>query len=315
MCEECLACKPNFKNSEELLNFKNFEMGAAHRISRLTHAEYLATSRTISPWSAVPGWHLRNQCRDIMHVVYLGTCRDLLASNIKVLATYDQLPGSAQDPLDDRLRQLSLQMVKECREAGIQINRKTFTRANLGMDRGNQYVELGSTFKAADIKAMVFFFTKLMVAKADELPQPEGRLIAICNWNLQRALCIFDAGSLLLSRSDAAEASLCLQRHLLTWQILAHRLSFLKCFYVRPKHHGIQHLAERLQANQLNARTYQCFDDESYLGRLKKLLSKCHGATTSKRGLQRYLLNLGLRFEASRSMARLAAGPSRASPA
>ena len=44
------------------------------------HEDYIKLEPVLSPWSVVPGWHLGTAFHDPMHVLYLGTCRDLLAS-------------------------------------------------------------------------------------------------------------------------------------------------------------------------------------------------------------------------------------------
>ena len=294
----CCACKPGYKQSVEQLNFKQFTPGSAHEMTILTHDEYLATATHVSPWAQLSGWHLLNNYRDLMHVLFLGTCKDLLASNVKLLAVYNLLPGNPQEALDKRLRAFSEDMYHECKSAHLALRRRALTRANLSMDK-SQFVELGSVFKAAQIKCMVYFFTKRMLAVAGSIPH--GELVAMCNWTLLRAINIFDSSGLLLTPADAAEASRCLDNHLMSWQVLSHRFAEHRCYFLRPKHHGLAHLAQSIKRNRLNPRSYQCYDEESFIGRVKRFCSKCHGRTASLRSIQRYLLLLGFRFQDSRS--------------
>lgn len=44
--------------------------------------DYLRSPHTLSPWLQVDGWHLKNAFHDPMHVVFLGTVRDLYASSM-----------------------------------------------------------------------------------------------------------------------------------------------------------------------------------------------------------------------------------------
>ena len=63
-------------------------------------------------------------------------------------------------------------------------------------------------------------------------------------------------------------------------------------FKFRPKHHCLVHLALDIIKNQVNPRVYHVFNDESFLGKLKLVARKCHGASMTKRVLQRYVISL-----------------------
>lgn len=65
-------------------------------------------------------------------------------------------------------------------------------------------------------------------------------------------------------------------------------------FKMRPKHHCLVHLAVDVLQNRINPRTYHVFNDESFLGKLKSVARKCHGASMHKRVLQRYILSLSM---------------------
>ena len=74
-------------------------------------------------------------------------------------------------------------------------------------------------------------------------------------------------------------------------------------FKMRPKHHYLLHCSWEVVSTQLNPKSFQCFGDESWLGKLKKISKQCHGRTMQFRALQRYLIALGsfLRDEAKLS--------------
>lgn len=44
------------------------------------HSDYMMNHRPLSPWHVIDGWNLGVCFHDPMHVMYLGTCRDLYAS-------------------------------------------------------------------------------------------------------------------------------------------------------------------------------------------------------------------------------------------
>jgi hypothetical protein len=61
-----------------------------------------------------------------------------------------------------------------------------------------------------------------------------------------------------------------------------------------PKHHALTHIG--YDGYGTNPRAVHCYADEDMVGRMKNIYVKCHGATAPARGLQRYLLLIGLRW-------------------
>ena len=97
------------------------------------------------------------------------------------------------------------------------------------------------------------------------------------------------------------EISDCLLWHLRSTQILASYCwtSRVMCWKLRPKHHYLWHLAQDLGGNQglLNPRIYNCNDEESFLGKLKRVAKLTHGASVTQRTLQRYVLAMAKFFK------------------
>ena len=65
---------------------------------------------------------------------------------------------------------------------------------------------------------------------------------------------------------------------------------------VRPKLHYFAHVVEDVWTSRENPGRLDTFDWESFVGKIKKIASKTHRATVSKRTLQRYLLFLACRW-------------------
>lgn len=63
-------------------------------------------------------------------------------------------------------------------------------------------------------------------------------------------------------------------------------------FKMRPKHHYLWHIAMDLPSCRVNPNLYHCWEEENFLGSLKKIATKCHGRTVQKRCLERYVLGL-----------------------
>ena len=90
-----------------------------------------------------------------------------------------------------------------------------------------------------------------------------------------------------------------LQVHLVAWQHLASFFENLGefLFKLRPKHHNVDHMAQDVPRTRLNPRKIQaCFNDESFLGYVKRIGIRCHQSNMMERLYQRYLLYLSLRW-------------------
>ena len=92
--------------------------------------------------------------------------------------------------------------------------------------------------------------------------------------------------------------------HLIAWQHLASQCEQkgLLLFKLRPKHHGLDHMVSQLFRTKINPRkSMSCFADESFLGHLKKIVTKCHSVSVLRRFYQRYLILLSFRWHESKS--------------
>lgn len=83
-----------------------------------------------------------------------------------------------------------------------------------------------------------------------------------------------DNSGLILSVEDAKETSRCLLVHLQAYSWLA---SFFweerrLLFRLRPKHHCVFHQSRQFEQWRINQAMFHCFDQESFLGKLKNIL-------------------------------------------
>ena len=95
----------------------------------------------------------------------------------------------------------------------------------------------------------------------------------------------------------AQEFSTLLLLHLRSTEVLASYCwsNFILCFKLRPKHHCLWHVAMDAGRNKLNPKLFHVWDDEKWLGcvkKIKKIAKRCHGATVQKRAMERYILAL-----------------------
>jgi hypothetical protein len=131
----------------------------------------------------------------------------------------------------------------------------------------------------------------------------ESELLTTSAWALTQFISILDHASYILTAEEAKEAQECVQLYLLSWQKLAsdkQRVLAMR-YKIRPKHHYLQHIGLDLLRTRLNPRYFSsCFDDESFLGNIKRIAVKCHGATTCIRVMRRHLLFLRLQWHKRR---------------
>ena len=127
---------------------------------------------------------------------------------------------------------------------------------------------------------------------------PLLQTLAFSAWNLNRAVEICDGDHLLLVPRYADECDEVLQQHLRSFQFLAVRHGVnARLFNMRPKCHYNYHTGDQTRKWQINPFCFDCFDEESWLGHIKRIAKQCHGSTMTARVLSRYLICLGLFLE------------------
>jgi len=61
---------------------------------------------------------------------------------------------------------------------------------------------------------------------------------------------------------------------------------------MRPKHHYLWHIAMEVRVSRVNPSTYHVWEEEKFLGKIKRIVTKCHSGTCQRRALERYILAL-----------------------
>ena len=95
---------------------------------------------------------------------------------------------------------------------------------------------------------------------------------ACCSWAMMSAIHRMDECGLIMDQSDAQHVYDSLKECLLHWQGMRSACIqvSLRRWSFRPKHHYLEHVAEQVLRTGLNPRKLSCFQDESYLGQIKK---------------------------------------------
>ena len=123
-----------------------------------------------------------------------------------------------------------------------------------------------------------------------------ANVLATSVYGLQRVIEIMDGSGLVLTDEEAAEASNSLELHLKSYMWLAvffyeRRVMYFK---VRCKTHYLFHVAVEIRLWKLNPTIWENFEEEAFLGKLKRIAIRCHGGTCTQRMFFRYLLCLAM---------------------
>ena len=138
MCERCDAIRPASNSGREVMSYKNFGLHPPYEATVLSHEGYVRSAQQLSPWLCVEGFSLHTVSYDVLHVLYLGTARDHVASMLKYLRLrgYHYVDGEREDAY---LRRISLEMRHDCKQHG---------RLGFSGFRFNFCLSLGSIFHA-----------------------------------------------------------------------------------------------------------------------------------------------------------------------
>lgn len=108
ICESCLSQRRT-KHAEQDMLYVDFRDSCPRHLTVIDDATYRQTCKTLSPYACIPGWTLGTCLRDLLHVVFLGTAKDLVPSLLADWLDHGLL-GDPTTALDSRLRSFSLEM-------------------------------------------------------------------------------------------------------------------------------------------------------------------------------------------------------------
>lgn len=108
ICESCMA-ERRTKNSDINMWYCDFRASSPRHLTQIDDGTYKRTANPISPYHCIPGWKLGTCLRDLLHVVFLGTAKDLIPSLLADWLDHGLLGGPRMS-IDDKLRCFSLEM-------------------------------------------------------------------------------------------------------------------------------------------------------------------------------------------------------------
>ena len=119
ICFQYTFTLPSFGTVQEVKDCKPTSVPFQHlpvNMERSGNADYLRFTRPLSPWTCLEGWHLGCCFHDPMHVLFLGTCRDLYGS---ALAYWLRNDCYGEGSMAAKLRQFSYDLKTQSRAAGF----------------------------------------------------------------------------------------------------------------------------------------------------------------------------------------------------
>jgi hypothetical protein len=176
-CPRCLCTQP-YPRAERRLSYLDMSASAPYAQTVLTDTDYVALDQRCSHWSSVPGFALSTCYHDLLHVLFLGVGKDVVASLL-----VDILPGVPGADTEERLANLTVDCQQWCRARGVPCPKHAFTACALGIPRhrpGRGFPELASYFKGSTVKLLLSYVAH---KAASPLVARPGCLacIAFCN--------------------------------------------------------------------------------------------------------------------------------------
>jgi hypothetical protein len=152
ICESCWASQP-FTRAPSVSNYKDFKHGAYWHHHEISHAQYMLLPERKSPWILhVRGARLDMFYHDLMHVVYLGFARDLIASCL--IDECIDLPAAQKSLYLSGVFDNFKEHLKATSNTTTSMRR--FTQTSLGRDK-KVFPELQSVYKACHVKQLIFY--------------------------------------------------------------------------------------------------------------------------------------------------------------
>lgn len=295
VCESCAASARIAS-----LSFADSRSSAHWRRWQFTHAQYVEHAAVLSPWLQMSGFELSRAIFDFMHCMHVGVARDFCAQTLYDMARLGYAGGGS---LADQLLVLWADFCKFCRRIKMQFCKRRFAPKVLGLRKsGNDlvYPEMNSRTKAAHVVPIIHYLawkTRDVLSRRDPITDPLGEVRAWCAFGIADLLHVMSDSSVLLSDDSVVRAQTSGRLFLLSWQTMAADAisSGLCCYKIRPKHHYIAHILDRLVSRE-NVRVLSNFLQEDFIGKIVKLAKRQHSKTVVRRTVQLYIMALQHRW-------------------
>ena len=145
-------------------------------------------------------------------------------------------------------------------------------------------------FKAALSRPLLYWLSDL---SARHSRTAHGQLRATCVSAAASLHHVLEMGSQFLTRAEVIDAQRMGETFLLSYSELASSAARRGvCNYkLLPKHHFYDHIVEDLSSRE-NPRYLHCFADEDFMGKISRIVGRCHRGTCVRNCFRKYSLKL-----------------------
>lgn len=301
-CDFCLATT-NSRSPE--LNWGNLSLRSLWR-STLT----LSDPNDMSPWRQVPRFEKKRRLLDLLHIVHLGTLRDIIPAAILSsledgsLGHFFDLVGK---PWDEILHAFSHLAAVWAKNQKMQLGIGTLSMARLGRPRYKHWPmpALDTRIKAARTRTLFAFTTWMMVMLQcsnvldTQAKKKHAKMRAMCCWSLDAALSNWSVNeNVKMSTQKTAGITWLCRLHSASYEWLAGTCLVEKrlLWKIRPKTHYFVHMVDHFEATRICLMHLSTFGDEDFMGKIRCICQGCHGGTYMQTWARRYALKRSLQW-------------------
>ena len=246
-----------------------------------------------SPFLAMPGFSLDLSLPDCMHVLFHnGLVSQIVGSVLKERCREHAFAGDTLEAqlLDAHSSFMSWLGSQEHTRNDDRHFVQPFSTLSMHMEPDYEYPTVSTSYKCMTVLHMLFWLaSQHAVDGSFYLRCRSVMLVSFANF-----ASVTRNGDFLLSTEEQRLAHRSGRVGLLNFQYLA--LENLKqgisLYRSLPKSHQFDHVIHRLKTSRFNSAYWECWGEETLLGKLKGLDSRVHAKSALLRSLQRYRLTI-----------------------
>lgn len=164
-----------------------------------------------------------------------------------------------------------------------------FSTGRFGKETWATCPELGSVYKAAVVKSMIFWCAAYL---REHQTAPNGRLRYLCMQQFATFQYLLDSNGPFFSRDMASKVVKAARDGLLLYQKLASldrkRTDGRRTYKVIPKFHSFLELSIYVEESLRNPRFEHCYQDEDLMMEISRISSRTHPSTMELVTMRRY---------------------------
>jgi len=288
----CHLCRAHKKINRLL--YTHFKMSAHLRKTRVSHACFRDSycTRVRPHLFNIPGFNIWRVWADAMHCLDLGVYQQAAGTCLMELVT----EGVWGDCGDDGFLAAHVEYKVWCRQRGVEPCPR-FDRTRI-CGKSNEFPQFSQqSAKAAQTRYLIRWLYDVLRKPGVSIGRHGGIRLAMFS-SFARFEDVCDDYGRFLPAPAREELAKSMESALLCMNALSSEALSAKEYrwHIVPKCHMATHLAFDFAATGVNPRRVTCYADEDMVGRVKKIVERCHGSTAPVTSLHRYSILVGTRW-------------------